>query len=355
MIKVLHVNPHFQLLDTYNRGILKAKGKNDVIQFDYLVYDETFDSFPKTINGSVFKMINPFKSVRLFAKNLKDVLKENNYDIVHLHLNFLNSLAILAIKFFNIKVKIVSHHHINKKTTSLKSKLFRFSTKIIINIFSDIKLSDSTRAGAEVYWGDYIVLRPLIDYNKFLFNSQKRDEARKYLGVDSGTTIIGNVSNFIYGKNQLFLLKILKILNERHNKKYKLVLYGQDYGTLSKIKQEINRLCINDEVLIESDYPVKDIYNAFDIFVFPSLFEGFGIVSLEAQVNGLQMLINENLTSESFISKSNTFQLSVDHHDEWVNLIEKIKLDNRVSKYEVSKKFDIAKSSFLFDLYKKML
>ena len=48
---------------------------------------------------------------------------------------------------------------------------------------------------------------------------------------------------------------------------------------------------------------VEDILCAGDVFVFPSIFEGFGIAALEAQAAGLPVICSEHIPKEAFLTE----------------------------------------------------
>ena len=124
-------------------------------------------------------------------------------------------------------------------------------------------------------------------------------------------------------------------------KKY---LIGYMYGD-QEIKNKVKELSIEDSVIftgIRED--IGSLLSAFDIFVFPSLFEGLGIVLIEAQTNGLPVIINTSIPKEAIIS-DNVSILSIDSIDEWVEEIEK-KPGERTDNIDYEK-FDVSKTSKL--------
>lgn len=93
-------------------------------------------------------------------------------------------------------------------------------------------------------------------------------------------------------KNYNRLLSAFKLLKEK-DKDIKLVLIGaRDYGH-EAIAAKIGELGIEDDVVFLGWLPFEDIpviYSAADLFVFPSLHEGFGIPVLEAMASGVPVV-----------------------------------------------------------------
>ena len=87
-----------------------------------------------------------------------------------------------------------------------------------------------------------------------------------------------------------------QIANEIPNAK--LLLVG-DGKLREKIETKINKCGIADRVLILGNREdVAMLYSCMDLFVLPSLFEGLGIVLIEAQANGLHSVASENVPQE---------------------------------------------------------
>jgi glycosyltransferase involved in cell wall biosynthesis len=91
-------------------------------------------------------------------------------------------------------------------------------------------------------------------------------------------------------KNIPRLLEALSILKKAHESmKHKLVLVGPAGKGILEIRQTIARLSLADEVLFLGYVPGEDLpllYNAADLFVLPSLHEGFGLPLVEAMACG---------------------------------------------------------------------
>ena len=98
-------------------------------------------------------------------------------------------------------------------------------------------------------------------------------------------------------KNHEFLIEVFRqIANEIPNAK--LLLVG-DGKLREKIETKINKCGIADRVLILGNREdVAMLYSCMDLFVLPSLFEGLGIVLIEAQANGLHSVASENVPQE---------------------------------------------------------
>ena len=133
--------------------------------------------------------------------------------------------------------------------------------------------------------------------------------------------IIGNVGRLHFQKNQEFLLKLFARV-EKKKPDVRLVLLGQGEDE-EKLKKLASELGIEKKIYwagVQQD--ICQWLSAFDLFVFPSRFEGAPIAALEAQANGLPMLTSKQAVPESCILNGNCKRLSLDAPlEEWTDTL----------------------------------
>ena len=198
-----------------------------------------------------------------------------------------------------------------------------------------------------------IVVKNPIDVKKFQFNNDIRTKIRKELNIED-KYVIGHVGRFVYSKNHEFLLEtFVKIKKECENAI--LVLVGG--GRLKdEIMTKIKQLNIEESVILygETD-EVNNMYNCFDLFMFPSIYEGLGIVLVEAQANGLPVMASSSIPNEVKLTPNFNF-CDIKDSENWVNFYNenKSKLMRKNENYDVVLKsgYDISDvSSFLQETY----
>ena len=161
------------------------------------------------------------------------------------------------------------------------------------------------------------VINNAIDVQKYQFNEEKREEIRtKYFWQDK--FVIGCVGRFDYQKNQEFLIPVLeKVLKERENA---ILVFAGAGNTMNMVKELAKERKVEKSIVfLGSVDNVFEFYNAFDLFVLPSRFEGLCFVAIEAQANGLECVLSDQVTKETKICANTNF-LSLDEK-KWTNEI----------------------------------
>ena len=118
-----------------------------------------------------------------------------------------------------------------------------------------------------------------------------KTEIRHLLGIDESDKILLSVGGDNPNKNIETAIRLLATLP----KHFRMVRVGRNFRTLNMI----NDLNLNNRVLLLGNVDLNflgELYRAADVFLFPSLFEGFGIPAVEAMASGTP-LITSNRTS----------------------------------------------------------
>ena len=106
--------------------------------------------------------------------------------------------------------------------------------------------------------------------------------------------VLGHVGRFSYQKNHEFLVDVFKNIYAI-NKNTRLLLIGQ--GELEdQIHERIRHYGLEHVVCHIRSTPYVNLYmQAMDAFLFPSRYEGLGIVAVEAQAAGLPTIISDTI------------------------------------------------------------
>lgn len=340
----------------YYRHIDRSK-----IQFDFIC-DEDSTNIPyeeiESLGGKVI-LIPPYQKVFKYHKALKKALKEGNYKIVHSHINTLSVFSLFAAKCAGVPVRIAHSHSTTNKKEKKKNLL-----KQILRPFSKVFATDymccSELAGRWLFGnkeydkGNVYLLNNAIDLDKFKYDEKIRNEKRREFNIDDDTLVIGHVGRFVEQKNHRFLIDIF---NEVHKEKENSILMLVGQGPLmEEIKEKVKTLGLENSVMFlgqRSD--VKDLYQAFDVFCIPSLYEGLPVVGVEAQATGLLCLFSDEMTKETKVLDTTEFLSLNQSVEEWAyTIIEKNKKFKRLNpKKEISDKgFNIdTETQKIFNFY----
>lgn len=163
-----------------------------------------------------------------------------------------------------------------------------------------------------------------IDADRFRYDAAVRMKMRQELGLGDDY-VIGHVGRFHYSKNHEFLLAVFARLHqnlEKQGKHCKLLLLGEGEG-MAAAKAQASELGVEKDVLfLGNQKNVEEYYQAFDLFLFPSRFEGLPGTVVEAQAAGLRCIISDRITGEVGISELVSFHSLEEGVDAWAGEVE---------------------------------
>lgn len=297
------------------------------IQFDFLCFincNESYEEEIQKLGGTVIWLQKPNSVSSLFA--WKDFFKVHGgeYQCLHNHEVYLSFLLKPLAAQSGIKKFIVHCHatrYSDKRLAAIRNKILC----IPICFMQCERLACSKAAGGFLYGktalkeGKVCVLPNAIDIKRYSFNLDKRQKLRKQLGLDN-CFVIGHVGRFVRQKNHKFLLRVFKDISRR-KEQARLILIG-DGIMHESIEKECRLQQIRNRVLLLGQRnDIEDLLQVMDVLLLPSLYEGFPVVALEAQANGLSCVLASSITQEIKIN-SNVYFLKINSVDEWVKFIQ---------------------------------
>lgn len=366
-MKVLHFvsdvslkNGIVDLIMNYYREIYKISG--DKIIFDFVYFEKDADRFYEkeisSYGGSTYIMTKPTNILK-FSKEWQTFCKEKfgRYDILHIHLPFLNFLFKNAKKDLGVK-KIISHSHTSKFGETKHSEIRNSISYYFGRNVPDYYFACSQLAGNKIFGKRFEttgrVINNAINIQKYRFNPAIRRKIRDYYGL-SNKFVIGHIGRFSEQKNHDFLVDVFFDYQNEHPNSV-LVLIGE--GKLEKkIREKVVALGIKNKVLFFGRKDnVNEILQAFDFFVFPSIFEGLGIALIEAETNGIPCLISDNVPKEANILES-TKAISLNKSaEQWAKMITREKRDLNSLSASCKFGFDIhQEAKKLIDVYENIV
>ena len=268
----------------------------------------------------------PKKSEAMTAhvKGVRKILREGNYDAIHVHSNMTSYVALSVAKRCGVKIRVAHAHNAVKGSRGIKSNIKHLTGVLLNNLYSTIRLGCSQDALNYVFGSKSIidshsiVLPNSITTKNYSFSKEIREEVRSKYGVRENELLFGTVGRMSKEKNIIYLIDVLDRLVKM--RPCKLMLIG-DGDERKGIEEKIDRLGLRKNVILTGQRSdVAALLNAFDVFTIPSENEGFSIAGLEAGANGLPLVMSDAVPSDlGFLP--NTIYLSLGNTQEWAETI----------------------------------
>lgn len=258
-----------------------------------------------------------------FLNEIQKIYKNNRFDIVHLNeCSAVYSIYVLPLLLNKNGTKLIIHSH-NGSSKGINAYIHHF-LKRIQNLKADAFWACSDVAAKWMFGNKKCeIIKNGIDVQRFAFDEKGRNDIKTEFLIHKDDIVVGSIGRLEPQKNYK---RLIDIFSEYHkiNQHSKLLIVG-DGGLKAELSDKIQELHLSDYVIlagIRNDIP--SILSSFDIFVMPSLFEGLPFVGVEAQANGLPILLSTNVSSELLISdKAHVFDLDTDDYSV-AKMIEKI-------------------------------
>lgn len=311
-------------------GIYKHIDREQV-QFDFMVHRPDkglYEDQVTDMGGKIYRTppFNPFNMIN-FKKSIVDILSAHpEYKVFHCHAE-LNLWPLRYAHQLGIPTRI-AHSHNAKTTVNLKYFFFLYEKMFIKRHCTDMFMC-SEKAGVwsfgkkAVDEGRVKCVKGIIETDRFKFNEAVRREAREELGVGN-KLVIGHVGRLMKQKNHMFLLEIFSHIHKK-NPNTVLVLCGK--GELEDaIKKKAAELGIENDIIYTGLASQKRVYTdrlyqAYDIFLFPSLWEGLPLTCIEAQTSGLPVLMSDVISDETIVTDNVTTLPLSKSAEEWADAV----------------------------------
>ena len=289
------------------------------VQFDFIV-DEDSTLIPReeieTLGGRVFT-VPPYQHVFAYQKALIGLFQEQGWQIVHSHDNALTVFPLRAAKKAGVPGRITHPH-----STAGKGEHLRNAIKWVLRKFSRVYPTDFAACG--VYAGewlfgkntDFTIFPNAIELDRFISDSTVRANARAELRISENTFVVGHAGRFVTQKNHMFLLRVFACIHARIPQS--LLLLAGSGPLMEKTKELAQELDIDGSIcFLGQRDDVNRLYQTFDAFILPSLYEGFPVVAVECQASGTPILASDTISPEVAITSLMEFESLSSGCQEW--------------------------------------
>lgn len=310
----------------------------DKIQFDFVCDFPTMAYSEEVItNGSLVhhipsKSSNPIKHLFAFKKILKD-----HPEYKKVYFNVLNAGAAFTMWVAKrMKRKVYVHSHNSSDENMRLHNLF----KPALNKYADKRFACSDLAAEHMFYNtdDVMLVNNAIDVKKFIYSEEKRSYKRKELKLTDNDFVLFHAGRIAPQKNPRFLIEIFsKVVEKRPDA---ILLYAGVGPMEQEIKELAQQKGVQNNIRflgMRSD--VDELYQSADAFILPSVFEGLGIVLIEAQAAGLPVFVSDCVPPVTKITELLSFISLEKPADYWA---EKILASVGTQRRDMSKEIEAA-------------
>lgn len=345
-------------------GIVRSL--KDRVDFDIVVWDKVKDFYTPELEQYGVRIIPCFRQLpgsRLLQKadaflrysQLKGIISRviatyGPYDAIHCHNAYDAAPCLAAAKAAGIPVRI-SHAHNTENPALRKKRTYPAYRALYAHRRKQIRRRATHMLGCSRQVTDYFfgpglgqVVHIGIDLSRFT----------EICGESGPIPELLHVGSMSQQKNQLFLVRIMEQLVAR-NRKVHLTMIGSGGAYFDRVRQQIAEKGLESYIsLLPPETPVPPAMASADLFVFPSTFEGFGIVLIEAQATGLRCLTSDVVSPEANCGGIRQLPLSLGAAG-WAEVITEMLADGSDKQtYDVSDFSVDAMTEQIFAIYKSV-
>lgn len=338
MIRVLHSVSYMHragvetFLMNYYRNIDRS-----LVQFDFLCNKQLigdYDEEIRQLGGRIFyRQRNGAMSEAEYASFWKNFIDEHpEIQILHTHNGAKQAFPLEGAQLAGLPIRIAHAHStdfVHDEKYLLRLELISRIPAAANHYFACSQQSGEFFFGPKLWKENGVQVHNAIPCRLFEYNQNARNEIRAKLEIEN-SFVVGHVGRFMKQKNHIRLLEIFSDLCKIRTDA-RLLLIGS--GELEEeIKSYAISLGLNDRVVFcgEQDEMFK-WYQAMDIYVMPSLFEGLTLSGIEAQVSGLPCIFSDAVSKETKVIENVRFVSLNSDNSVWCDNILHFQSTNRES------------------------
>jgi glycosyltransferase involved in cell wall biosynthesis len=321
MMRILHV------VGSLNRGgaetwlaqVYRAMDRSRY-NFDFLVHSPgPFDYEPelRALGANVISCEGIRNPVQ-YALNLSSILRTYGpYECIHSHVHLFSGYVMAVAAMNQVPIRIVQSHtnsSFSEQRFSFAKRSYAALMRVLISLAANRRVAVSQPAGDSLFGnsqrGDrgwsYLPLG--IDLEPYM-RPVDRQPIRAEFGLADDSIAIFHVGRFTEPKNHTFMVEIAADLCAIEPRAR--FFFVGDGPLRARIQDQVRSLNLAEHVQflgIRKDIP-RLLLGAADLFLFPSLFEGLGLVHVEAQVAGLRSIVSDVVPAEADILPEQVLRL----------------------------------------------
>lgn len=316
------------------------KAMPDDIKFDVVYFAEsekTRQADIEALGGRVFK-IDPPSPKDLLTGKMNSFFNEhkNEWDAIHIHCPHFAIFIAPYAKNHGIKRRAIHCHStwysLDPKNNFRNKLLFKIGRNTVDTLFA------CGRDAGRFWYGtdkNFTVLPNAVDCEKFRYNEDIRNKKREEMGLQDKFVVghLGRVSP--PQKNHPFLLKVFAEIKKQKDNAVLLMAGAEETEELTALAKELN--IENDIRFLGSRTDIPELCQAYDVFVFPSFWEGLPVSVVEAQAAGLPVVMSDSVTDEVCVTDNILLMSLNDTPKSWADKALEISQAERKDTFEAMK------------------
>lgn len=307
---------------------------HSLFQFDYYIDADSTFAPPQELKdmGARYYVIPPYQHLFRYMRALIRHFREEKYEIVHVNMNTLAVFALCAAWIAGVPVRI-NHNHSTAGRGELLRNIMKYSLRPFAKVFATDYCACSEASGMWLFGKravkkqQVMVFHNAICLSRFQYNAHIRQSVRLELGL-ADSFVVGHVGRFCVQKNHEFIIEIFREVSGRcPDARLLLVGVGE---RMEEIRQRIAASGLSEKViLLGARSDVERIYQAMDVFILPSLYEGLPVVAVEAQASGLPVICSDKMPEETLVLPDSTQVPLSESPAKWAEIILQTETSNR--------------------------
>jgi glycosyltransferase involved in cell wall biosynthesis len=323
-MRVLHVLGNLDIggVEVWLSSVLPHFDK-DLYQIDFLVHKPEKGALEDKVLSHGCRVFHC--SLDGYRHNFARLLESQPpYDVIHSHSHYFSGWVLFLAARANIPMRIAHSHtntsHVHK---SWRRHVYERTMRQFIKRYATVGLAVSD-AAATAFYGEswqqdrrWKVLYYGIDLSPFeTITSVTMDT------IPEDALVIGHIGRMVAVKNHTFIIDVFQNIYHQQPKAY-LLLVG-DGVERPALEEKVRELGIADRVFfVGTQQNIYSYLAKMDVFVFPSFYEGFGIVAIEAQAAGVPVVMSDNVPKDVILIPELVNVLSLnDGVSEWINAVQ---------------------------------
>lgn len=342
-IKVVHfvLSESYGGIESFLYEMYRRNDDNNLeMEFVAMGYDNSIaDRFRKI--GAIVQNVSNRDNFKAYKRDIEKLMStyksecDRTQVVMHFHKN--SAADMTAIKIAKRSgFKIIVHSHNTAPSTGYFTKVLHLLNRSKLNQYADYKAACSKMA-ADWMFGknqDVKIIYNGIDTKRFFKCDSKRKQIRQELGIPKDSTVIINVGRFTKQKNQNWLIDMMTHTKEKN---IYLILVG-DGELREHCQKEAKEKDIAERVkFLGQRQDIPDLLNASDIFMMPSIYEGYPISALEAQACGLKVMLSDTISKEVDVTGNIKWFSLKEDYDKVISQI----LENKWQCQKIVREYDI--------------